>query len=207
MTKNTLGKTYALTMCKNDKYVYYHNLKCATRTIISFLSHHSTVHHSYEEKNINKQLTYDSEWDNYFQFSFVRNPYDRLLSCFFDKTKKVINDTWEIKCYKQYADVNFKDFVMGLSKYPWHHHDRHLAPQTDLINLKTTHFIGRFENLANDFLYVAKVLDLEDHYDFFGLSKKNTTDHKHYREYYDAEMVDKVRYIYNADFERFGYEF
>lgn len=200
MTKNILGKTYALTVSENSKYVYYHNLKCATRTIIEFLSYHSKVNHS---KFTWTTLPYSIKWDNYFQFSFVRNPYDRLLSCFLDKTKKAIGREYETSYYKKYKDTNFKDFVMSLSKYPWHHHDRHLALQTDLINLKTTHFVGRFENLVNDFAYVRKILDLNEG----DLPRRNTTDHKHYREYYDAEMIDKVRYVYSADFERFGYEF
>ena len=197
--KNILGKTYLFTVSEDSKFVYYHNSKCATSTIIQFLSYHSTV---IPVEFSWTPLPYDNKWDNYFQFSFVRNPYDRLLSCFMDKTKKVINSKWEIECYKKYADVNFKDFVMGLNKYPWHHHDKHLAPQTDLINLKTTHFIGRFENLVNDFAYVRKILDLNEG----DVARINTTDHKHYREYYDFEMIDKVRSIYSADFERFGYE-
>lgn len=202
---NTLGKAYALTLCNNNKYIYYHNPKVATRSIIGFLSSCSVVNHS--TKNENEQLKYDITWDNYFQFSFVRNPYDRLLSCFIDKTKKVALTKYSVKCYDQYKDTNFKDFVMQLNKYPWHHHDIHLAPQADLLNLKNIHFIGRFENLAKDFLHVVKALGMEEHYDSIGLSKKNPTWHKHYREYYDAEMIDKVRSIYSADFERFGYEF
>ena len=200
-TKHIIGKTYALSKSDSKQYIFYHNLKCATRSIIGYLNDHNIVDGT--EDQTDYQVEYNDDWNNYFQFSFIRNPYDRLLSCFLDKTKKVIGTQYEIPCYSKYADTNFKDFVMGLTKYPWQFHDRHLAPQVELINFKHLNFIGRFENLNNDFSYVRKILDLNDN----DLPHRNTTDHKQYRQYYDMEMIEKVRYIYNSDFEIFEYDF
>ena len=85
--KFILCKNICTYIVRQFKYVYYHNLKCATRTIIEFLSYHSTVNHS-EKYNLNKQLAYDSEWDDYFKFSFVRNPYDRLFHALWIRQRK-----------------------------------------------------------------------------------------------------------------------
>ena len=66
-------------------------------------------------------------------------------------------------------------------------------------------FLGRFENFIEDFDYVTNTL--------FNKSFRqneihsNKTQHKHYSEYYNKNLIQKVYKKYHQDFERFGYTF
>lgn len=199
---------YRLSLSHKGKFVYYHNAKCGSRSIIHFLKQQTEL--SQEGTCDNHQpIFYKQDWNDYFQFSFVRNPYGRLLSLFLDKTKKVIGTKWELERYAIYKNVNFEDFVMNLSMHPWQEHDSHLKLQSDVINLKNTVFIGRLENMKPHFTYVAEILGLKKRLENkpWILPHFNTTDHSSYREYYNNEMIHKVYSIYKKDFERFKYTF
>ena len=64
-------------------------------------------------------------------------------------------------------------------------------------------FIGRFENLQNDFDRVMKVLGLPRQQ----LTHENPTRHRPYREYYDQETAAVIAERYRDDIDRFGYDF
>ena len=58
-------------------------------------------------------------------------------------------------------------------------------------------FVGRYENLQKDFnKYFQGELTIE-----------NTTNHKHYTEYYDDRLIKKVSDLTKDDINQFNYEF
>ena len=65
-------------------------------------------------------------------------------------------------------------------------------------------FIGRFENLANDFEHICSRLEKPS-----TLKHKNPTrsKHKDYRSYYNARTIDIVSRLYAKDNKLFSYEF
>ena len=63
-------------------------------------------------------------------------------------------------------------------------------------------FVGRFENLASDFGYVCKRLDIP-----FRLPKLNKTQPEDYRSAYDDSTNDLIASTYSSDIDRFGYSF
>ena len=152
---------------------------------------------------------------DFFKFCFTRNPWDRTLSVFKDKTKKV----WEkggwaeqlgakadkdecLKVFKQWKDSSFKKFVFDLEKEDLSI-DRHIQEQHLLFPIDEIDFFGKIENFQKDFDLLCSKLSLKN----VKLSRKNNTNHIHYSKYYDPEMIEIIREKYSKDIQLFQYEF
>jgi len=197
---------------KDYKYIYYVVPKVCTRTIMIWLNKNKYLNfHKYVVNKEGKQ--YPSPYYNdllhkkhyeFFTFAFCRNPFDRLVSLYHDKVIKTKTSSWDIKFYKKWKNVSFDTFVSALCEVPCDELDGHARFQNSLIPEHIS-FLGRFENFTEDFDYVTNTL--------FSKSFKqnaihqNKTQHKHYSEYYNKSLIQKVYKKYHQDFERFGYTF
>jgi hypothetical protein len=133
-------------------------------------------------------------WKNYFKFAFVRNPYDRVLSNYF-----YVRNTPEHIAYKNYLDYkSFKDAIKNIAiGRPCYEYI--IDDEGKII----VDFIGRFENLQEDFNIICDKLNLPK----ISLVHDNKTNHKDYGEYYDKESRDIVDKRFKRDLEMFGYNF
>lgn len=138
----------------------------------------------------------------YFKFTFVRNPWDRLVSTFFDKTKHVIGTQWELPQYAKYEHYTFKEFVRDLSDQILS--ERHVRTQISLLgSMKNVDFIGKFESLQEDFERVCSRIGISCE----ELPHHNKMKHKSYWEYYDDETRALVSRMYKQDIDCFEYQF
>ena len=141
------------------------------------------------------ELFEESYQKEYFCFTFVRNPWDMLVSEYLWIKKVRFSKSF-------YADVSFTQFVKLLAKgwapaQVWHQ-----LPSTDFIN-DNMDFIGRFENLQEDFNTICDKIGIPQQ----TLPHNNRSDRKHYTEYYDDETKDMIASKYALDIKCFGYEF
>ncbi|CAI5980737.1 unnamed protein product [Closterium sp. NIES-64] len=163
-----------------------------------------------------------------FRFTFVRNPFSRVLSAY--NNKLVITDSpnnktgpgsreywnhaffrliraqWE--AVKKEDDlVSFHDFVklVGLvfKERRWHM-DRHIALQRDVcaLGLIKYDFVGRFESLEEDAKYVVNRFG-GDHLDIFnfGVNAHQTRADEKLVKMYDKETYERVKKLYALDLE------
>jgi len=149
-----------------------------------------------------------------FSFTFVRNPWDRLVSRYCHLRRRIveIQDGTEmtdspqdknLQAYFQGEPIsldkfNFKDFVSFTKRVK----NKHWAVQCTLFP-EWTSFIGRFENMQKDFDVVCNRIGMTR----CQLPHSNSTEHAHYSSFYDDELRDEVADIYKQDIERFGYKF
>jgi len=154
-------------------------------------------------------------YKDYFHFTFVRNPYDRLLSCYIDKVYEtalyntITNGEFD-SFLRQYGKLGWKkmafgDFVQFVTRVPDRHCNKHFMPQHYLLNLDLLDFIGHFENLNQDFLYVKKQIGVSD--DTPQLQKLNASRHGPYQSYYNDKLRKMVARKYARDLEIFNYGF
>jgi hypothetical protein len=142
----------------------------------------------------------DIQYQNFFCFAFVRNPWDLMVSSY----------SWWIQNVKlpiriDYGQLlkkkGFKSFIKTNSSYInecYHGGEGQLYWLNDKTN-----FIGRLENLQKDFNTVCDKIGIPHQ----KLSHHNKTKHKYYTEYYDDETRKIVAEKYAKDIEYFGYKF
>ena len=131
---------------------------------------------------------------DYYKFAFVRNPWDRILSaCIYS------NDKGYSKA-KFGRDIMLTEFLSAIETVPvWR--QKYLIPQNEFV--KGSDFVGRFENLEEDFTKVQQSLGLAD----VQLPILNETEHGHYSDYYSQSAKDKVACMFSKDLTEYGYEF
>ncbi len=153
----------------------------------------------------------------YFFFTFSRNPYNRILSCFIEK--------FRIASYqKRYARLNisrertagdFVKFLRFLSKNGLYK-DHHWIPQSDFIwpYKERLNFIGSVERLDDDLAELSRLLGLGKKCAGFsrppGGPPKTNASRKHERYYgdhpYGREARQLVYLLYKNDFTMFNYK-
>jgi hypothetical protein len=135
-----------------------------------------------------------------FSFAFVRNPWDRLVSVFSNPDPHMVESARTQGIVL--TGMPFASFVRNALDF----RHVHLLPQTlfvcdDKGQLKVD-FVGRFEQLQQDFASVARRIGVD-----VELPHANASTHSDYRSYYDAETRRLIADLYQDDIEFFGYRF
>ena len=149
---------------------------------------------------LHKSVTYyfKEYRDSCFVFSFVRNPYDRLVSAHKYLTGGFGNEG--DKKFGKTLSLDFKYFVKNQlnNNLNWLQFRPIVNWLTDDID-----FIGKTENYEHDFNIVCDEIGIPRQ----ELPHKNKSNHKYYTEYYDDETRQIVAEKYAKDIEYFGYKF
>jgi len=160
-------------------------------------------HMSSTKFNNTLELTND-KWESYFKFTFIRNPYDKLVSAY-----KYINSN-------NYGNkkVTFKQFIDNkdiCSDYTYFH--AFITQYQQLLNLNNEiniNYFGKFENLNVELINILKMIGVKKilHY---GIIEKNVSINrsnvdKNYALYYTDEILQKVNNILDEDFLYFKYK-
>lgn len=153
-----------------------------------------------------------SDFERYFKFSFVRNPWDRVYSAYTFLIRGGMSNAdrgWISGKLNQYNDFN--EFVRnGLPDSEvmnW----IHFIPQTHFLykaGSKTlgVDFIAKFETLNDDFEEIRKRLVLPEN---VKLNHENPTlkRKESYLDIYNDESINIVADLYSDDVREFNYKF
>ena len=192
---------------------------------------HSLLYGKYENKFL-QHLTISeirklniNEFEKYRKISFVRNPYDRIISEYL----------WRIQVYGK-RKLEFKEYILeevvprknNIQKYVKNFYkdesfvpflDVHYANQVDYLTLDkklAMDHIGKFENFETDFkrIFKQKIVKTKVHktkinYTYYFIKKilPKFLTNKMYRKYYDYETEEIIRREYSEDLKIFNYNF
>lgn len=145
---------------------------------------------------------FSHEWDSYFKFCFVRNPYEKAVSDY----------KWRLSKSKN-KQISFYEFLQRM-------HNSRLADD-DLIVPKPINnwdiytindqivmdFIGRYENLDEDFSMICKKIDIPFDPKLMPWAKKVDASSKNYQSYYDQDTRKLVEIIFANEIDQFKYTF
>jgi hypothetical protein len=181
-----------------DRFVFVHINKTGGSSIEKALGlrfEHKTALEKVEELG-------RSTWDARFTFSFVRSPWDKVVSHYAYRLKT--NQTGLAE-----SRMSFPDWVAAAyrDRDPRYYDiPKMFMPQVDWISgpdgSVLVDFVGRFETLATDFAKVCSTLGIKA-----PLPHTNASPRGPYREYYDATSREIVASAFAADLDAFGYVF
>lgn len=147
-------------------------------------------------------------FDEYLKFSFVRNPFDRMVSWWSTLSRGTGAPNKVMRLVQEEAPT-FDAFL----RLPRDHEsgvcERFYVNQYDYISSEDgqvlVDHVLRFEALASDFAMLCSQVGFFDH----RLEHLNASirEKPHYREYYDENMRKIVAQRFATDCEVFGYDF
>ena len=153
----------------------------------------------------------------HFKFAFVRNPWDRLVSCYAQKVAFVPKDPRFKPANlnppgqdRFYPFMPFAEFVEAVHATPDEEANIHFRSQHAVVcdprGEIMADFVGRFERLREDFVHVAAGIGAP------GLElphrlKSEARESSPYTDFYDERLKRLVGVRYEQDIETFGYSF
>lgn len=203
-----------IVLCQQRGFIYIPLSKVANTSILTAIAL-ATGHPPLDE--LNGRMLVDLDWDrisyndllesDLFKFAFVRNPWDRLVSCYHDKIFRWRSSQSISPHFGVPTDWNFEQFVswvVSLSDGDEFYNDPHFIPQHLVLcraGRVVVDFVGRFERLADDWRSVSLR---------FGLGKlpfKNARPHQHYSHYFSGRLKVLTDQFYEDDIRLFDYRF
>ncbi|HMA63194.1 MAG TPA: sulfotransferase family 2 domain-containing protein [bacterium] len=144
-------------------------------------------------------------WNSYFTFSFVRNPWDLMVSSYNWWKQKGAK---RVKRYRKVArkieNMEFNDFMR--SKYGRYMINERYGNYYDWLSENgeiIVDFIGKVESIDKDWQKICEINNLE-HIEMPHINKSKRTD---YRKYYNSETREIVGRRFHKSIEKFDYSF
>lgn len=196
-------------VCKHSKkLIYLNNCKVACSSIKASMfkdfDDYEDIHRFTDKHYVIPYLTLEVR--AYYKFTFVRNPYERLISCY---ENKVVQEKGFFKNYLSGCLCNvsdFDDFIYKIVRIPNKDAEPHFQSQYSLIynwwGKCLVDYVGTFENIKNEYEPIRLRFGLNP------LPHKNKVASllgKNWMDYYTLETAELVYTKYKKDFEKFGY--
>ncbi len=156
-----------------------------------------------------------------FTFTFVRDPYARLVSCYMDKFANVpigngsyisaVVEAWAALVGRQVekgSPISFDFFCDLAAETAEGCFDGHWAKQSVLVpnGPMKPDFTGKFETLTADLLAVLERINAPDVLlDFVKSKHRKPADRENYASHLSVNARKMIARVYRDDFERFGY--
>ena len=143
-----------------------------------------------------------------FKFCFVRNPYTRIESAYLYVKRGGRKRPFDLEYQKRLDEVqSFEDFVLNWLPRPEIFEMEHFRTQTSYLidfnnNIKMD-FIGKYENLTQDFNTLTSMLNIRN-VELPNLNKSNNKDDESLA--MNDEIKAAIYNLYRVDFDNFGYE-
>ena len=150
---------------------------------------------------------FKNRYSDFFTFTIVRNPWDRLYSSYKFLQKGGIN-IHDKNAFETHLSIykDFEDFVINGLNEKIISKITHFIPQHEFICDKNgeiiVDYVGKFENLNKAVDKINDILKSE-----FKIEHHNKTNKKNYKDIYTTEMIVKVNQIYQKDIDIFEYNF
>lgn len=137
------------------------------------------------------------QFDSYFKFGFVRNPWDRVVSLY---ERKEALELRQNMSFEQFVDwIQYSSATCVHSSPHRYQLDWFVDPNGAVL----ADFVGRFERLADDWRFVAQKIGATEE-----LPHRRTNPRpRHYTEYYDNNTREIIAGKFKVDIEHFGYQF
>jgi len=157
------------------------------------------------QASVAKQL-YSEYWDDYYKFSFVRNPWDRVVS---------------LARFPKFYHVNITNTIVDISNYITNTEQIEKDPRVptdgyrdwqidngvycNILN-EPLDFIGKYENLETDFNRVCEAIGLScDVIPTWQPAYSQGRDH--YSTHYTDQTREQIRARYEHDIQKFNYSY
>ena len=192
----------------DKKCIFVHIPKCAGSSINQELNLKSLGFSGHAPASCHSEFLSD-----YFSFTFVRNPYDRVASAYkyFQKLKeglrwykrnKIISDAAYKMSFIEFVN-HIKDFQKLMAREEGSFESGiHFQAFSYFLD-EPIEYIGRFENIQHDYFNIRSRIKLP----LKNLPRINSTNNSNYRELYIEESKNIVYNIYKEDINEYNYEF
>lgn len=206
-----------------NKFIFLHIPKTGGMSIGQTLYNLMGVTKKYDGFRIHHDEFDEDIFRDYFVFTFVRNPWDRLYSQYkfrpflkehnFEYAVNNLEDLFEQELggipdsAKYTLNTPIQTVSDGSGEFI------HLASQVEFLQGKFSqnvdrlpfiNFIGRFENLQEDFNYVCSKIGIPQT-QLLHMNRGNSS--TPYKDIYNKELVEKTRKKFSDDISYFNYEF
>lgn len=201
---------YDLMISHSQKFIFIRTAKTASTSVLKILNQYKIKNieikdYEYDPNHLSskhiKECVGNKIFYSYFKFSFVRNPFSRIVSM------------WMMNKVYHKETPNFRNYVKSIPNLEWMpkqgNHSRSprevwLKKYSSMYDYtKECDFIGKLENLQQDFNIICDKIGIPQQV----IPHENATKHKSYTEYYDEETKSIVAEKYAKDIEYFDYEF
>lgn len=196
------------------RYVFIHIPKCAGTSIhVALKTIHDRLSLPLDERKYHKhskasdvRKILGNDWNEAFKFSFVRNPWDLMVSSYH----------WWLKVAEQFPSLAeqtskvkaLPDFF-AFVRSPYGSEMINEQPGRDMLDWISedgeiiVDLVGRYETLDQDWLQVCQALKVEP----VPLTRENRVERGDYRSFYDDATRKLIGDRFAGTIARFGYEF
>ena len=146
---------------------------------------------------------------SHFSFSFVRNPFDRLIAAYNNKVIEIEAPPLPMQNMGITHGMSFDAFLDVLIETPFKHYDVHVLPQNQLLcigNQIVPKFVGRVEQINEHWAQLRDILARRGIDVMESLPQKNVrrSDRGSLKSYFKSDaLIEKTMRIYGDDVRLF----